>query len=468
MSDETEKYRKEIAEIDRQIFGFVKSRLIKAKKIGEAKKQRDLPVTNLKVELEVVERSLKLAKEIGLNEVFAKKLVSMLISEAIKVQGAISENRAAFLYDIFEKAMELKARGEKVIRLEVGEPNISSPIELKDALKNSLYQSRFIGYSSSKGLLELRKALAEDLNQKYSADINEEQILITPGGKFAIFSAILSMVSLGDHVIIPEPTWPAYSNCVYLANGRVDTIHSRFENSWDIDIREVEEIFVVKPKLFILCSPNNPTGKIFSEKFLSQVTQLAEKKGTYLLVDEVYSSYSSVPPKSILEITDSHFIYINSFSKSHGMTGWRIGYAVSDIKTITMMRNILQVSVTCVPEFIQRAALEALKMKQDIFNSFAKNMSKRIDVACKELDKLPFKYFRPDGGMYIFPKGSVKNFNSYDFAYQLLENEKVVVCPGEAFGNYPEHLRISLGTSMEDIKNGIKKMGKVIGICGKG
>ena len=462
MSGELESYRTEITEINSQILMLLKTRLQIAEKIGKIKKRRNLPVTNLKVEADTINRSLKLVREIGLDEAFSLKLINMLIAESVKVQEGITKDRSTFLYDIFEKVKCLEVKGEKVIRLAVGEPDLASPVELKDALKDALYRSNFVGYASSKGLEELRKAIAEGLNQTYGVDIDEEQVLITHGGKFAIFSAIMSMVSLGDRVVIPEPTWPVYRSCVRLANGRVDTVHTRFEDSWNIDMGEVEEALSVNPKLFILCNPNNPTGKIFSKRLLHELARSAERKGMYILSDEVYCTYSAIPFESILQVADSNFIYVNSFSKRYGMTGWRIGYAVSDAKTINRMRNLLQISVTCVPEFIQRAALKALKMEQNPFNTFAENVKQRLDTACRELDNLPVSYIRPDGGMYVFPKARINGFHSDIFANKLLDEERVAIAPGDAFGNYPEHFRISLGTNMENITSGIKRIGKAI------
>lgn len=462
MSEKIEKYRKEIAEIDSQILKLAKSRLNKAEQIGGLKKQLDLPVTNLPKEADVIDRSLKLAKEIGLNDEFTSQLMGMMIAEAVKVQGNSPKSRSSYLYDIFEEVLALEAKGEKIIRLELGEPDLTSPIELKDALRDALYKNNYIGYASAKGILELRQTLAETLNNSYGSDISAEQILITPGGKFAIFSAILSLVSLGDHVTIPEPTWPVYGTCVNLAKGRVDTIKTRFEDSWDIDMSQVAEAFSVKPKLFVLCSPNNPSGKVFSGASLRELVNLAEKRGTYILSDEVYCAYSMVPFESILQVSNSNFIYVNSFSKRYGMTGWRIGYAVSDAKTIARMQNILQVSVTCVPDFVQRAALKALKMSPKPYDEFAGSMKQRVDVACKELDKIPLPYIRPNGGMYVFPRYEVEGFSSYEFAHKLLETDKVSVSPGEAFGDYPEHFRISLGTGLKNIVTGIRRIGKAV------
>ena len=462
LSRELDKYRKEIADIDSQILELAKARLSKAQAIGVIKKQQNVPVIDLKVEADVIDRSKKIARAIGLDEAFAARLVGSLIAEAVELQKGASESGAQYLYDIFEKVKALEAKGEKIIRFDLGEPDLSSPIELKDALKEALYGSSFIGYVSTKGIPELRQAIADDLNQTYGVDLNSEQVLITPGGKFGIFLAIISKVSLGDHVVIPEPAWPVYGNCVRLVKGRVDALHTRFEDSWDIDIDEFEETLSVNPKLFVLCSPSNPTGKVISGKALHEMVQLAKKKGTYILADEVYCAYSGVPFESILQVTDSNFIYANSFSKRYGMTGWRIGYAVSDVETITRMQSLLQVSVTCVSEFVQRAAIRALEMRQDPFTAFAEEMVQRINTACRELDQFPLSYVRPDGGMYVFPRAKAENFNSYDFALKLLDEERVGVTPGVAFGDYPEHFRISLGTNMTDIRAGIRKIGEAI------
>jgi aspartate aminotransferase len=213
------------------------------------------------------------------------------------------------------------------------------------------------------------------------------------------------------------------------------------------------------PKLMILCSPNNPSGKVFGEKELTEIVEAASKHGTYMLTDEVYESYSPTPIKSILQLADSNFIYVNTFSKRYGMTGWRIGYAISDKETIDRMQSVLQLSITCVPEFIQKAAIVALRMEQKTYDEYAKKMQNRIDIACRELDKQRVKYVRPEGGMYVYPRVEIKGFNSEVFAHKLLDDTGVAVTPGEAFGDYPEHLRISLGTNIEEIREGIRIMG---------
>jgi aspartate/methionine/tyrosine aminotransferase len=220
------------------------------------------------------------------------------------------------------------------------------------------------------------------------------------------------------------------------------------------------EMLQVHPKLLVLCSPNNPSGKVFDGKMLREIVEATRKVGGYVLSDEVYESYASVPTDSILQVADSNFIYVNTFSKRYGMTGWRIGYAVSDSEIISQMQSVLQLSVTCVPEFIQYAALSALTMEQEVYNKYAREMQRRVNLACNELDKLPVKYIRPEGGMYVYPRAKEDDFDSEVFAFRLLEDKGITITPGEAFGDYPEHFRIALGTCEEDIQEGIRGIGE--------
>ena len=460
MGRELRELRDEIAAVDREILRLVKKRLTVSRKIGELKRKENLEVVDYKVEASVLERAQGIAREEELDPHLARRLISTLIQEAVYVQSQAPKNRARYLYSIFEKAEALKNQGKELVRLDVGEPDLSAPVEVKDALRDSLYGSEHVGYVSSKGLPELREAIVGMLNERYGTDLKANQVLVTPGGKFAVFSAILAMVSQGDRAVIPEPTWPVYGNVVRLAGGREDVLHTRFEDGWNVDLGKLSDIVRVHPRLLVLCTPNNPSGKVFGERMLKEIVEAMGKGGGCVLTDEVYESYASVPTKSILEVANSNFIYVNTFSKRYGMTGWRIGYAVSDSETINRMQSIVQLSITCVPEFVQKAALAALRMEQDIFDDYAQEMQRRIDLTCRSLDQLPVQYLRPDGGMYIYPRAKMEGFDSEAFAYRLLEERGIVVTPGEAFGDYPEHFRISLGTSGEKIREGIEGIGE--------
>jgi aspartate aminotransferase len=467
MKQELQKYREEIAVIDEEILRLIKKRLNIAREVGELKRREKLGVVDYRAEAIVLDRAERIALREGLDPHLARRLASILIEEAVNIQGQRPKNRARYLYSVFEKAEAVESLGRRLIRLDVGEPDIAAPPAVKNALRDSLYDSERIGYVSSKGLPELRMAIADLLNQRYGTQLSEDQVLVTPGGKFAVFAAVLAMVAQGDRAVVPEPTWPVYGNAVRLAGGREDCLHTRFEDGWSIDLGKLHDMCRVRPRILVLCSPNNPTGKIFDEKLLREAASTVAAVDGYVLTDEVYESYSSTPTKSILEVADSNFIYVNTFSKRYGMTGWRVGYAVSDAETINRMQSVLQLSVTCVPEFIQRAALEALKMDQAIFNQYTHEMLSRVNQACEELDRLPLEYVRPDGGMYLYPRARGEGFDSEAFTHRLIEEKGVVVTPGAAFGDYPEHFRISLGTNIEEIRRGIGAIGESLNTWSK-
>ncbi|MCW3988058.1 MAG: pyridoxal phosphate-dependent aminotransferase, partial [Candidatus Bathyarchaeota archaeon] len=315
---------------------------------------------------------------------------------------------------------------------------------------------------SSQGVPELRSTIATELSQKHDCTISAEQVLITPSGKFAVFAAIVSMISLGDRVLIPEPSWPIYENCTRLVGGRVDSIHARLEDDWMLNMEQLEEALAVKPKLLIVCNPNNPTGKIVSETDLKEICQLAEAQGTVVLSDETHSAYTFTTSTSILDVTDSNFVYVDNFSKIYGLKGERIGYAVSNLETTTRMNRLLQLSVAYVPEFVQRAVLNDLPLIQQNVEAFMKEMDERIELACKELINYPLLFTRPEGGIHIFPRTNIEDFDSRMFTKTLLSKKKVAVVPGEAFGEYPEHFRLSLGTNKRDIKEGVKRIGALL------
>ena len=462
MSNNLEISRKKIRELDRKILILINERLNVAERIGDTKKKSKLSPINLKVEKSVLDNSLQISKTIGLSEEFSKKIINILISQSLKVQGITSEGRSKYLYGVFEKAKEMTSKGEKLIRLEIGEPNFLCPPSVKEAARKALTTNEKIGYVSAAGIKELREAVVNKVNQTHELEISPNQILITPGGKFGVFAGILTTVSEVNRLLLIEPYWPVYEECAILARTRIDRIHTVLDNSWKIDLEKIKEAFNAGTKLLILCNPSNPTGNIIPEDELKSIVELANDNNVTILADEVYDVYAFKPFKSILETSCNDFIYIQSFSKRYGMTGWRVGYAISSPTTIKKMQKMMQISATCVPEFVQKAAIKALETDDATLTKFSKTMKKRVEIASKELNDSPLSYKKPDGGMYIFPRVNIEEFNSQDFALKLLAEQKVAVSPGQAFGDYPRHFRISLGGSEEDIKEGIHRIVKMI------
>ena len=213
--------------------------------------------------------------------------------------------------------------------------------------------------------------------------------------------------------------------------------------------------------MIIINNPNNPTGIVYGRDTVKGIVELALDHDLIILSDEVYSELAPPGFESILNYPECKSIYIQSFSKTYGMTGFRVGYAVSSPEIIRGMARLQSLTVTSVPEFIQYAALEALKCQEEA-EKYRELTEKRIEVACKELDKLPVKYKRPEGAFYIFPRIEKEGFDSVPFAWKLLREKGVCVTPGTAFGKYPAHIRISIPLKEETIKEGIKKIGELL------
>lgn len=426
------------------------------------KREEGLPIEDLETEKKVLENGLTHSEDLGLDKDFTKKIINTLISESLKIQGLESQGRSKHLYGVFEKANELISKGKKLIRLEIGEPNFLCHPSVKEAAIEALKTNKKIGYVSSAGIIELRENIAEKVNESYGTSVSPNQILMTPGGKFGVFSGILTSISEADRILLVEPYWPVYEECAIFARARIDRIHTVLDEEWRIDLEEVEEAFETGTKLMVLCNPSNPTGKITAADELEAIVELANEKNVTILADEVYDAYTFKPFRSILETECNNFIYIQSFSKRYGMTGWRVGYAVSDVNTVKRMQKVMQISATCIPEFVQIAAIKALEIEDEILKKYSEAMRNRVEIASRGLKSPSVSFKKPDGGMYVFPRGNVEGFDSREFAMKLLSEEKVTISPGLAFGEYPEHFRISLGGNEEDIREGIKRIVKMI------
>jgi aspartate/methionine/tyrosine aminotransferase len=317
-------------------------------------------------------------------------------------------------------------------------------------------------YGSSAGLPALLDAIARRLNRQHGTKLDRSNILIFPGGRFAIFASMLTTLSSLDRVVICQPAWPAYESCVTFAGGRTLVVPTRLEDHWDIDFSALEEALRLRPRMMVLNSPNNPTGKVISSNMFDEIMELARKYRTVVLSDEVYATYSSVPVQSALEHPDTESIYINSFSKEFSMTGWRVAYAVAHKQRIARMRKIVEAAVTCVPEVIQRAALAALKDKSTDASTAREGISKRLGMASDELRRGGFAFHPPEGGFYVFPRIPRKGIEAGEFAKYLFDKCAVGVLPGSIFGEYPDFLRLAVTEPEPAVRVGIRRIVKAM------
>jgi len=461
---ELEECRSKIRETDKEILTLIEQRLTTGTRLAGIKRQRKLPIIDSVAEQAVINNLVKSADELGIDERFARRLGGLLIEETVRVedrdQPATSKDQ--LMKQMFELTQKLMSEGRKIISFEIGEPNFPTPKKVIQGLDSTFRKKKVIGYGPAAGLLQLRQAIAVELNRQHKTTIDPDQILITPGARFAIFATITSYVSSLERVVIPQPAWPAYEECVNFVGGRVIPLKTNFEDNWDIDSRGLEAELEKGVRLLILNSPSNPTGKVISKQKFEKIVDLAERYNTMILSDEVYDRYVRSPAPSILGGKHQNFVYVNSFSKQFSLTGWRIAYLVSSRENVLKIRRVLQTAVTCVPEFIQNAALVAMKRARNEAERQIKTILEKVDFTCDELSKIDVSFNRPEGAFYVFPKANKPKFDSTAFAKRLLEKYGVSITPGQSFGDYPEFFRLAVSLPKVQIPAAVKSIGEAL------
>jgi aspartate aminotransferase len=351
------------------------------------------------------------------------------------------------LYEINEKAIRLENEGKKIIRLNLGDPDLATPNEIIEAAYASMKAGK-TKYSSSYGESKLRQKLAE------LHGVKAENIVITPGSKWGVFATMYLMMKGGGNVIIPKPYWTAYDLIAKSLGAQTKLLRTEMENGWKVDLDKLEAMIDKDTKMIIINNPNNPTSKVIDAQTLDGIVEIANKKGVTILSDEVYSSISFVKTKSILEYDgDYSHIVTTGFSKTFSMTGWRIGYIVANKQFVDNITKLNQITINNVPVFIQEAALKALELQKQLATKIREEYEERAKMASQTLSKAGFSFTKPEAPFYVFPKCA--GLNSEKFTLNLLD-KGVAVAPGTAFGDYKEHFRISLTAPREEIKKGLE------------
>ncbi len=452
MSD-IDQFRNKIDEITLQMLKLLKERTEISKKIGDLKKSTGLGIFDEAREEQLRKQVSALCREIGLDESLGKKFLNFLLNESIKVQ---TEGKQTHL-TIFLRAKALEQQGKKIIHMEVGEPDLMPPKIVKKALDEA-FEKGFVRYGQAAGMPQLRKALSEHTSEKFGIDLTQENILVSPGARFSVYLAITTLLNPGDEIIVIEPAWPAYRDCAINAGVKVRTIHTTLEAKWEPSISQIEQTVNSNTKMIVLNYPNNPTGKILSQELQDQILELAQKHDLYVLSDEIYSEYATDEWKSILSNNYKKSIITQSFSKSHAMTGFRIGYTIADQTIIEKMTKLQALCLTNVAEPIQYAALKALKV--DIKNN-VKSMHSKLDTIVKAARQMDLQFIDPDGAMYLFARINRPNLDGLEFVNKMLDHG-VAVAPGDGFGNYKDFIRISACQDEKKLKEGMKILDEVL------
>ena len=384
------------------------------------------------------------------------------------MRNPLSDRTVALKPSGIRKFFDVVSEMPDAISLGVGEPDFDTPWHIRDVGIYSLEKGRTF-YTSNSGLLELRSEICRYLKRKYDLSYNpKDEVLITVGGSEAIDIALRAMINPGDEVIIPQPSYVSYEPCAILANAKPVIINLKNENEFRLTAAELEEAITDKTKVVIMPFPNNPTGAIMERKDLEAVAEVIIKHDLYVISDEIYAelTYSDSGHVSIASIPGmlERTIVINGFSKSYAMTGWRLGFACGPKKIIEQMTKIHQFAIMCAPTTSQYAAIEALRHGDDDVKEMCEAYNQRRRYLLHTFKQMGLPCFEPFGAFYVFPCIKEFGMSSDEFALRLLEEEKVAVVPGTAFGDSGEgFLRISYAYSIESLQEAIGRIESFIG-----
>lgn len=383
------------------------------------------------------------------------------------MRNPLAERTVALKPSGIRKFFDVVSEMPDAISLGVGEPDFDTPWHIRDEGIYSLEKGRTF-YTSNSGLIELRREICRYLDRKYDLKYDAaSQVIITVGGSEAIDIALRAMINPGDEVIIPQPSYVSYEPCAILANATPVIIDLKNENDFRLTAEELEAAITDKTKLLILPFPNNPTGAIMERKDLEAIAKVIEKHDIYVLSDEIYSelTYNEEGHVSIAAIPGmlERTIVINGFSKAFAMTGWRLGYACGPKNIIEQMTKIHQFAIMCAPTTSQYAAIEALRHGDEDVAEMCEAYNQRRRYLMHMFKEMNIPVFEPFGAFYIFPCIKEFGMTSDEFALRFLEEEKVAVVPGTAFGDSGEgFLRISYAYSIESLKEALGRMAKFV------
>ena len=355
------------------------------------------------------------------------------------------------------KYFDLVSEMDDVISLGVGEPDFDTPWHIRDEGIYSLEKGRTY-YTSNAGLMELREEISSYVKRKYEAEYDPKtEILVTVGGSEAIDLAMRAMLNPGDEVLIPQPSFVAYEPCAVMADGVVKTIDLKEENEFRLTAQELRDSISDRTKILVLPFPNNPTGAIMTREDLEAIAKVIIEKDLIVVSDEIYSelTYYGEQHVSIASLPGmrERTILLNGFSKAFAMTGWRLGYACGPQEVIAQMTKLHQFAIMSAPTTSQYAAIEALKNGEEDVLEMREAYNGRRRYLMQAFREMGLKCFEPYGAFYVFPCIKEFGMTSEEFAQKLLEEEKVAVVPGSAFGDCGEgYIRISYAYSLEDLK----------------
>jgi aspartate aminotransferase len=380
--------------------------------------------------------------------------------EISKLAASIAESPTVKLN---AEAMKLRSQGEAVVHLGVGEPKNKAPVaSISSAVE--LLKKGELKYAPTDGMPSLKKAIVRYMEKNYGRSIDSSNVIVSDGAKHSLFNLLYTLINPGDEVIILAPYWVSYPEMVKMVNG-VPVIVTPSDGGFSPSVQDVEKALTPNTRMIIVNSPNNPSGAVIPDKFIGWAVELCEKRNIYLVMDDIYhklvfdgKKITPVYSFTNQDIESTNVIVVNGISKTYGMTGFRIGWVVSNRKLVKTMTGIQGQITTCNSPVCQVAAEAALSGDQECVTELVETIQKNRDMVVKELQSIPgIRITKPEGAFYCLPDFSYYNKDSMALADFLLKKALVVTVPGKDFG-MEGHLRLSYAGTASEVAEGMKRI----------
>ncbi|HEY9800517.1 MAG TPA: pyridoxal phosphate-dependent aminotransferase [Leptolyngbyaceae cyanobacterium] len=384
----------------------------------------------------------------------------------MKLAARVSQVTPSLTLAIAAKAKAMKAEGIDVCSFSAGEPDFDTPAHIKAAAAKALDEGK-TKYGPAAGEPKLKEAIARKLQKDNNLDYKPENVIVTNGGKHSLYNLIVALIDPGDEVIIPSPYWLSYPEMVTLVGGKSVIVPTDASTGYKITPEQLRKAITPKTKLFVLNSPSNPTGMVYTPEEIKALAEVIVEADIYVVSDEIYEKilYDGAQHISIgslgKEIFDRTLIS-NGFAKAYSMTGWRLGYLAGPLEIIKAASTIQGHSTSNVCTFAQYGAIAALEESQDCVEEMRLAFAKRRQIMLDGLNSIPgLSTAKPDGAFYLFPDISKTGLKSLEFCDALIEEHQVAVIPGVAFGA-DNNIRLSYATDLATIEKGLERLEKFV------
>jgi len=367
------------------------------------------------------------------------------------------------MFKTLDKVKKLESEGKNIIHFEIGDPDFQTPQNIISAATNALNDG-MTHYTSSYGLMEFREIICETTEKSRGFKPKIEQVLVTPGANISVFYTITCLVDPGYEIIVPNPGFPTYYSTIKMCNTIPVPIELKESNSFRMNPEDIEKKITDKTRLIIINSPQNPTGSVMTKDDLKKTYDIAKKYDLYLYSDEIYARMmydnTEFHSPSIYDKCNERTIISNGFSKAFAMTGWRLGALIGPETIIERMAALLETTSSCVPPFIQKAGIEAIKGDQAPVKQMYNEFKQRRDIIVDGLNSIRgISCVKPSGAFYVFANIKDTNMSSEEFADYILEDASVAILPGTDFGKFGEgYVRLCYATNQTNILEALKRI----------